>query len=114
LAFELTGQSAVSEAAAQPALISSSDTTGLAVGLGALALVLLGIGVWWWRRSAAPASRGAGAPAQAAASREDLLQAIAELDDDLAAGKVAQAEYQKERAWLKQELRKVWVADDRR
>lgn len=109
LAFELKGPSALSETAAAPAGITASDPTTLAVGLGALACVLLGIGVWWWRRTPGTAQSAAGS-AKAAASREELLQAIAELDDEHAAGKVSAAEYEKERAWLKQELKKIWTA----
>lgn len=105
LRFRLSGQpSSAAAAPPGPGGVTVGDTTSLAIGLGALAVTLLGIGVWWWRRS--PSARPAGA-----ASREDLLQAIAELDDDLAAGKVKPDEYEKERAWLKQELRKVWAKD---
>jgi hypothetical protein len=109
LKFDLSGQSAnTGAAAAAPGAISLGDPTSLAVGLGALALVMLGIGLWWWQRGPRP-----GKPAAAGReSREDLLQALAELDDDYADGKVAKVEYERERAWLKQELRKVWTVDD--
>ena len=78
----------------------NSSTGTLAIGLGALALALAGIGVWFYRHSRAQA--------QAASSKEDLLEAIADLDDAHAAGEVPEADYQKERAELKHELKKVW------
>ncbi|MCS6910910.1 MAG: hypothetical protein NZM11_10160, partial [Anaerolineales bacterium] len=45
---------------------------------------------------------------QATRSREELLDAIAGLDDDYASGKVPRAEYERERARLKDELKKIW------
>ena len=75
----------------------------LAIGLGALALALGGIGVWFYRRPRAPA-----AGAAAGRDKEDLLAAIAELDDEYAAGQMLEAQYQKERAALKRDLKKVW------
>ncbi len=106
LTFALQGQAAVAAATEQPGGVTLGDSTSLAIGLGTLAVVLLGLGVWWWRRTPRPA-RGR------RQNREDLLQALAELDDDRAAGKVSEAEYAQERQWLKQELTKVWTDDGR-
>ena len=73
---------------------------GLIVGSTALVAALLGIGFWLYRRSAS--RRGA------AKTREDLLQAIAELDDANDAGDVSPADYETERAQLLAELKKIW------
>jgi mono/diheme cytochrome c family protein len=81
--------------------VSNNNTTAtLAIGLGALALALLGLGVWIYRH---PRSQ-----ARAAQTKEDLLAALAELDDAYAAGELAEADYHKERGDLKSELKKVW------
>jgi hypothetical protein len=100
LAFEVSGQ--LDPSAGGPVPVSPSplaDTRGLAIGLAALAAALLGIGYWLFRRR-----RSATAPR----TREDLLQALASLDDDFAAGGVDEAEYHKERAKLKEALKAMW------
>jgi hypothetical protein len=79
---------------------SAANPAGLAIGLGALVLALAGIGFWLYRRPRAKAA--------AARSKDDLLEAIAELDDAYAAGDMPEAEYQKERELLKRELLRVW------
>lgn len=94
LAFALAGQPGTTTTA--PTIAPESDTLNLALGAGALAAVLLGGGWWWYRRSA---TTSATAP-----SREDFLQALAELDDDYAAGQLDAASYARERAELKGEL----------
>ncbi len=86
--------------ATAPTGVLNNSTSTLAVGLGALAIVLASIGVWVYRRPRAQA--------QAAQTQEDLLEAMAELDDAYAASEMAAAEYQKERDELKDELKKVW------
>ena len=70
----------------------------LTVGLGAVAIVLLGIGFWLYRRQ----------PRAAGSTRDELLQALAELDDDYAAGEVEAAEYRRERQQLKDKLKRQW------
>jgi mono/diheme cytochrome c family protein len=85
--------------------VLNNPTATLAIGLGALALVLAGIGVWVYRR---PRAGTQTARAQTAHTKEDLLEAIAELDDAYAAGEVTEAAYQKERGQLKRDLKKVW------
>jgi len=67
--------------------------------LGALALVLLGAGFYLYRRPARP---------DRAATRDSLLDALAQLDDAYAAGEVAAADYAAERAELKAALQRVW------
>jgi mono/diheme cytochrome c family protein len=108
LTFELTGAPGTGTAGGAPAALpglANGTTTSVAVGLGALALALVGIGFWLYRR-----------PAQAAAAhdpavrREELLQALADLDDAYAGGEVDQAEYLAERASLKTELQEIWEA----
>ena len=46
------------------------------------------------------------------AQREELLNAIAELDDDFEAGRVAEADYRRQRAELKTELVELMKADE--
>ena len=98
LALQVSGKAGTGATAPNGVLNSTTGT--LAIGLGALALALLGIGVWAYRH---PASL-----ARAAKTREDLLEAMAELDDAYAAGQVPAGKYQKERDDLKAELKKVW------
>jgi hypothetical protein len=57
---------------------------------------LFGGGWWWYRRSQNRADPSS--------SPEDYLQAIAELDDDYAAGQVEAGSYARERKELKNEL----------
>lgn len=113
LAFEMSGGVAV---AAEDGAAGTNTLTGLAsddpltlgLGLGALVAVAGGIGWWWYRGRAGAAPAGSGQKI----TQEDWLQAIAELDDDYAAGKVTAAEYKRERAWLLSELQRVWRPDD--
>jgi mono/diheme cytochrome c family protein len=98
LELEVSGRAGTGATAPNGILNSSAGT--LAIGLGALALALGGIGLWLYRRPRAAA--------QAARSKDDLLEALAELDDAFAAGQVPEAEYHQERAALKQDLQKVW------
>ena len=97
LAFEMSGRPG---SAAAPAGVVVGETTNLAVGIGAVALVLLGAGVWWYRRSQVDAD--------VTMSKEELLQAVAELDDEFEAGNLDEREYEKERRRLKARLMKVW------
>ncbi len=83
----------------------NSSTATLAIGLGALVLVAGAIGGWFWRRQRPEA---AGTGAAAARNKDELLESIAELDDEYAAGQVPEADYRPERAALKQRLLKVW------
>jgi mono/diheme cytochrome c family protein len=80
-------------------LTAPNNMASLAVGLGALALVLIGGGLWWYRRAQTH---------PAALNKNDLIEALAELDDAYAAGEVEEAKYQEERAWLKEQLKKIW------
>ncbi len=101
LSFQVSGKAGTGATSATGTTgILSNNTNTLAIGLGALALVLAGIGVYVYRR---PRSQ-----AQAAQTKEDLLDALAELDDAYAAGEMTEDEYQKERTQLKNDLKKVW------
>ena len=83
-----------------PGGVLNNPAGPIAIGAGGLALALLSIGLWLYRRPRALA--------QSARTKEDLLEALAELDDAYAAGEVAAADYQKERGSLKSKLMKVW------
>jgi hypothetical protein len=79
----------------------SATANTLTVMVGAVALaVVLGGGGWWWYRRAQARSKSLG-------SREDYLQALAELDDEYAAGRLEAREYERERRQLKGELLKM-------
>jgi mono/diheme cytochrome c family protein len=102
IAFSVKGRPGAS--AAVPGIVD--DTGTLAISLAALAFVLLGIGFWAMRgRGAAP---GAATPPARVELREDLLEALAELDEAYQAGEVSAEDYARERDELKADLRKVW------
>ena len=105
VAFSLSGQ---------PAAAASSTTTGSGapaaafnwrdVLIGVLALALAGsvLAYWWTGRVEGRAQ----APAEAAPI-EDRLAALAELDDDFEAGRIAEASYRARRQTLKAELKRL-------
>jgi mono/diheme cytochrome c family protein len=96
LTFQVSGRPSTSG----PAGLAATDPVSMAAGLGALGAVVLGIGYWWYRRTRRRTD--------GSLNREDLLQAIVELDDAFAAGEVDEREYHRERAWLKAQLKRVW------
>ena len=74
-----------------------SDLTplmGLVIGGAVLGIVLIGLGLWWYRFGGRPS------PAELD-DEADVLRAIAELDDEHAAGKISEAQYRKRREALK-------------
>jgi hypothetical protein len=99
LQFDLSGEPSAAPAEAPGASAGNPlANTATAVGLGGLGVVLLAVGFYLFRRK----------PAPPLATRDELLEAIAELDDDYAAQSVDEAEYRRERSRLKAELSRVW------
>jgi hypothetical protein len=110
LAFQLSGQVGSGSAlggAAQPGgapqtAASANDFRPIAAGVGVLGVVVLGIGVWLYRRQ----TRAAGGRREAS-DEENLLQAIADLDDDFEQERLDAAVYARRRARLKSKLAEV-------
>ena len=96
VSFQLSGNAAGAASGAN--LLTASNPTSLGIGLGALALVLLGAGYWYYRRARADETQ------TETASPEELLQAIADLDDHFEAGEIDEGRYNRERAKLKAKL----------
>jgi mono/diheme cytochrome c family protein len=109
----------------RPLITLGGEDTGrnLAIALGVFGAALIGVGAWWYfsrRVASRPAVEagdveetglGGGATSRRA-SREDLLRAIAELDDAYAAGDVEEAEYQRSRRELKAQALETMKAED--
>jgi mono/diheme cytochrome c family protein len=94
--FQLSGKPASTASGSGTNVLTASSSLGIGIGLGAVALVLAGTGLWWLQRSRAAAA--------GPESREDLLQAIADLDDDFEAGDISEGEYRRTRTQLKAKL----------
>ncbi len=105
LSFELEGRLETSAAAATTGNsgLAGDSTIGLLLGVGVLLLVIAG-GVFTIRSWQTPAPVAASTSSQ----REDLLQAIADLDDQFESGKIEETEYEQERDTLMSELVSVW------
>jgi len=69
---------------------------GLVIGGAVLGIVLIGIGLWWYRFGGRPSAT------KPSMDENDILQAIAELDDEHAAGKISDSEHRQRREELKQ------------
>jgi mono/diheme cytochrome c family protein len=95
--------------AAWTSRLAANDRLPLALGLGTAALLLLGIGTWLYLRGPLAGQPEPGAPAPAAGlSDDELIAAIADLDEAYEAGDLAEGEYERDRAALKTELTSRW------
>jgi mono/diheme cytochrome c family protein len=85
----------------------------LAIALGTLGIALIGVGGWWYftkregqgvvTEQVGGGSADAGeSPREGGASRQELLQAMADLDDSYAAGELSEPEYRRRRQELKE------------
>lgn len=96
LKFRLSGAPTLG---GEPAAPAAERPWGLIAALGGLGAGLVAAGGWLFFR------RGASRPA---AGRDELLQALAELDERHEANQVSQAAYERARDRLKQQLREQW------
>jgi hypothetical protein len=107
LSFQLSGTPSRNATSAEtgalapaPASVQAGpDPRMIGVGVGVLGLVVVVIGVWFYRRQA----QAPGTPSEGR-SRDELIQAIADLDDAFEAGNVEEPVYQRRRAKLKAQL----------
>jgi mono/diheme cytochrome c family protein len=87
-----------------PGTITLDNQSELLIGL-AVALLVIGVAavfIWKWKQE--PVDAGL----TESYSREDLLQAIADLDDDFELGRISEDRYHSEREDLKSELVALW------
>lgn len=115
--IELDGRPRLVTAADGGATATRDQTTELIIG-GAMLLLVAGGGIFLWRswqqrQQPEPAYiEQAGAaivrPADSSAAADELLQAIAALDDAHEAGQIDEAEYRAQRDELKRQLTAIW------
>lgn len=101
LAISLSGQPEVATSSTGNATLVRNQSQEMLIGGIALAFSLAGaVYLWqrWQQTDNEPAEPG----------REELLQAIADLDDEFAAGEIAQKEYGRRRQALKEQLMAIW------
>lgn len=110
IAVQLQGRPRVVAGTDGTSSLNRNRTAEMLIG-GAVALLAAGAGVVIWRswqgRQGSPAALS-GTAAAPPATRDELLRAIADLDDAREAGQIDEAVYQARRAALKEQLAAVW------
>jgi hypothetical protein len=103
LSFELDGRVNRRDMATVGASVDGDSTTGLLIGAGVFLLVVVGalLSVRSWQTPV---------PAVEEGETEQLLQAVANLDDAYESGGMDEAQYQKQRENLMNELAGIWQA----
>ena len=84
--------------------VSLDSQSELFIGIAAAAVVIVVAGVFVWRWRQEPVAAGD----YEAFTREELLQALADLDDDYELGRIKKDRYHREREELKGELIALW------
>jgi uncharacterized membrane protein len=90
LAFRISGR-----ATGAAGGVDITPQLGLVIGGILLGIALIGFGYWWYRVGGRSPATGAGV------AEDDVLRAIAELDDEYSAGKISDDAYRKRRDELK-------------
>jgi len=101
LSFELDGRVNRADVATSGTALAGDSTTGLIIGAAVLLLVVVGAAlmVYTWQNSTVVTSNG---------ETEQLLQAVANLDDAYEAGGMKEVQYQQQREKLISELTGLW------
>lgn len=105
LTLELEGQPRVTTSSNNATgSVIQNNATELLIGVGmALAVIVVAaVAIRRWRSE----------PEEYAYTREELIEAIAELDAEHEAGTIGEEEYQEEREALMDELRAIWEEED--
>lgn len=105
LTLELEGQPRVTTSSSNaPGSVIQNNATELLIGVGMalVVIVVAAVAIRRWRSG----------PEEYAYSREELIEAIAELDAEHEAGTIGEEEYQEEREALMDELRAIWEEED--
>jgi mono/diheme cytochrome c family protein len=91
---------------AHPLAATGLSNSNLAIGLGAfgVALIAVAAGLWIWNRRGTQVQMVESEGVEEPRSRNQLLQAIASLDDAYEAGDIEQSDYEQQRASLKNQL----------
>jgi hypothetical protein len=117
ITIELAGRPNVVAGATGAAVVNRDQTTELLIGGGALLLAAVG-GIFLWRywqgrRIAGEAEWEDEAEAAVAGSvtKDELLRAIADLDNTFEAGGLDETVYKEQRDQLKRQLAALWTAD---
>lgn len=103
LAISLSGQPEVATSSTGNASLVRNQNQEMLIGGIALAFSLAGAVYLWQRWQQTNDDNETAEP-----GREELLQAIADLDDQFAAGEIAEKEYSRRRQALKEQLMAVW------
>lgn len=123
ITIELKGRPEVVTDTAGAAVVNRDQTTELLIGGGALLLAAVGgIFLWrfWQKRSAVDdeaweeepqAETGVSETSETSPAADELIQAIANLDDAFESGTMDEAAYQAQRDQLKQQLTAIWTTD---
>ena len=114
--IDLEGRPSVVTDATGATVVNRNQTTELIIGGAALLLAAVGgVFIWraWQKRAAGDEEwegevETAVAMPPSSAEADQLLQAIADLDDAFEAGRLVEAVYQAQRAELKQRLTAIW------
>jgi mono/diheme cytochrome c family protein len=103
LSLALEGKARASAGGSATAGLTGDNTTELLIGAAAAFLVigLAAVVIRRWRMDAGEEW-----------DQDDLLQALADLDDEYETGEIDERTYQRERAELKAELAAIWYADE--
>jgi hypothetical protein len=111
ITIELAGRPSLVTDAAGGAVVNRNQTSELLIGAGALLLAAVG-GIFLWRawqgRRADEEWEEEPALAAGGGERDDLLRAIADLDNARDAGQIDETAYAARRAELKRRLAAVW------
>jgi hypothetical protein len=108
LALQISGAANTTTTGRIPS--GSTSPPWILIASAALLLAAAGIVAFVWLRQQREAAEEQGQ--DPAAQREELLDAIAELDDDFEAGRVAEVDYRQQRTELKAELVELMKTDE--
>jgi mono/diheme cytochrome c family protein len=107
MTLNLEGEPDLESATSSILALDAQSELLIGIGIAVVVIGVAGVFVWRWRQEPVDAEL------YDHYDREELLQAIADLDDDYELGRVSDQRYQAEREQLKSELVALWEEEQR-